>query len=149
MKPYCSMTEEIRYPLPGGGRRPCRGTETASPFGAGADVRPVSPVVTPVIKEWSATGVLRWKPWSCRNGDGEGGLLVSAATAREDGNRQVHHDTMASGRWGNVADQPALCNFTVPSVMRRGRLAVTRKNAEVPEGRNGEETLVKGGESHA
>ena len=56
--------------------------------------------------------------------DLDGCLLVIAATNLDAINRMVWQDAEARGMLVNVVDVPPLCNFIVPSIVRRGELAV-------------------------
>jgi precorrin-2 dehydrogenase/sirohydrochlorin ferrochelatase len=47
-----------------------------------------------------------------------------AATDDPAVNREVHDEAGRVGVWLNVADQPALCTFLVPAVVRRGELTI-------------------------
>jgi precorrin-2 dehydrogenase/sirohydrochlorin ferrochelatase len=87
----------------------------------GADVRVIA--IEPVA-ELEATGVvIERRPY--RQGDVAGYRLVMAATDEPLVNRQVFEDAQAAGIWINTADDPALCTFTLPSVVRRGPIMVT------------------------
>ena len=48
--------------------------------------------------------------------------LVFSATDDEALNRRVGRLCRAGGVWVNVADRPALCDFIMPSVFRRGKV---------------------------
>ncbi len=50
--------------------------------------------------------------------------LVVAATGDPDVNRKIFEDASRSRVFCNVVDQPALCTFQVPAVVRRGRLQI-------------------------
>jgi precorrin-2 dehydrogenase/sirohydrochlorin ferrochelatase len=91
---------------------------------AGAAVKVVSPTVTPLLEEWALLGQIEWKRRSYVSKDGIGCFLVIAATNREEVNHLVYRDAKARGQWINVVDQPELCNFTVPSTVRRGKLQI-------------------------
>jgi precorrin-2 dehydrogenase/sirohydrochlorin ferrochelatase len=87
----------------------------------GADVRVIAIAPGP---ELEATGVVvERRPF--RRGDVAGYRLVMAATDEPLVNRQVFEDAQAAGIWVNTADDPALCTFTLPSVVRRGPIMVT------------------------
>ncbi|HPC93481.1 MAG TPA: bifunctional precorrin-2 dehydrogenase/sirohydrochlorin ferrochelatase [Sedimentisphaerales bacterium] len=51
-------------------------------------------------------------------------VLVIAATDDEKVNRQVYSDCQELGILCNVVDNPALCDFFVPAVVRRGDLQI-------------------------
>lgn len=52
-------------------------------------------------------------------------FLVIGATDDQDLNRQVHRDAENRGILCNIADRPELCNFILPSIVRRGDLTVS------------------------
>jgi precorrin-2 dehydrogenase/sirohydrochlorin ferrochelatase len=56
--------------------------------------------------------------------DLDGCFLVIAATNLDAINRMVWQDAEARGLLCNVVDVPPLCNFIVPSIVRRGELAL-------------------------
>jgi precorrin-2 dehydrogenase/sirohydrochlorin ferrochelatase len=91
----------------------------------GAVVRVVSPEVTPELAGMVAAGDVaehRARPY--RTDDLDGCLLAFAATDRADVNRAVSEDADARGVVCNVADAPDLGDFIVPSLVRRGGLAI-------------------------
>jgi siroheme synthase-like protein len=51
------------------------------------------------------------------------GLVISAADDKEV-NRAVHNDCAAAGTLVNVVDNPSLCSFIVPAVVKRDRLTI-------------------------
>ncbi len=91
----------------------------------GAVVRVVSPEVTAELAAMTAAGdVAEHRPRTYLPDDLEGCMLAFAATDRPDVNRAVAADAEARGVPCNVADAPALCDFIVPSLVRRGELAI-------------------------
>lgn len=92
---------------------------------AGADVRLVSPRVTPRLAALVAEGAIgEFHRRGYETADLGGCLLVVAATADADVNRGVWQDAEARTMLVNVVDVPELCNFIVPSIMRHDELAV-------------------------
>lgn len=102
------------------------GTEKAEKLvDVGAEVRLASPEITDRLAELVATGAVgELHRRAYRTGDLDGCLLVIAATDDAAVNRQVWEDGEARRMLVNVVDVPELCNFIVPSIMRRGELAV-------------------------
>ncbi len=91
----------------------------------GAVIRLVSPEVTPELVAHVAAGrVAEYHARPYRPRDLDGCALVIAATSLDAINRMVWQDAEARGMLVNVVDVPALCNFIVPSIVRRGELAV-------------------------
>ncbi len=91
----------------------------------GAVVRLVSPELTPELAGMVASGAVaehHARPY--RTEDLEGCLLVIAATNLDPINRLVWQEAEAHGILCNVVDAPSLCSFIVPSVVRRGELAI-------------------------
>ena len=91
----------------------------------GAIVTLVSPEVTPGLTELMKNGKIVWLERAYLPKDLKGAFLVIAATSEKAVNRSIAEDARAQGRLVNVADQPDLCSFILPSVIRRGRLTVT------------------------
>jgi precorrin-2 dehydrogenase/sirohydrochlorin ferrochelatase len=91
----------------------------------GAVVRLVTPETTPELAAMVEAGEvaeLRRRPY--RPEDLEGCFIVIAATNLDAINRMVWQDAEARGMLCNVVDVPPLCNFIVPSIVRRGELAL-------------------------
>jgi len=88
----------------------------------GAQVRVVAPAACPEIEGLAETGriVLRREPYGSAHL--EGAFLAIAATDDEAVNAQVAEDARRFGVLVNVVNQPALCTFTVPAILRRGEL---------------------------
>ncbi|UFJ39076.1 bifunctional precorrin-2 dehydrogenase/sirohydrochlorin ferrochelatase [Brevibacillus humidisoli] len=91
---------------------------------AGAAVTVISPEADPQVVEWAAQGQLQWHQTTYNGQDVRSYALVIAATDRPDVNLAVHRAVTDCGGWINVVDRPDLCTFTVPSVVRRGKLAI-------------------------
>ncbi|GAB6157771.1 bifunctional precorrin-2 dehydrogenase/sirohydrochlorin ferrochelatase [Desulfotomaculum varum] len=90
----------------------------------GARVVLVSPEVTPAIEEWAGQGKLELRRRAYQTSDLTGVFLVFAATNRSEINRKVAEECLARNLAVNVVDDPDACNFYVPSVIRRGQLAI-------------------------
>jgi siroheme synthase-like protein len=88
---------------------------------AGAEVTVVAPEI---VKEITALGV-RCERRSYRRPEAGAYRLVVVATGDPEVNQQVYDDAEAAGVWINSADDPARCSFTLPAVVRQGRLTVT------------------------
>jgi precorrin-2 dehydrogenase/sirohydrochlorin ferrochelatase len=95
----------------------------------GARVRVVSVEATEQVRRWADEGriELRLRPYESADLDGR--FLVIAATERNDVNERVWSDAEARNMLCNVVDVPRLCNFILPSIMRRGDLAVAVSTA--------------------
>ncbi len=91
----------------------------------GAVVRLVSPEITPELADMVASGaVAEHRARAYRPEDLDDCLLVVAATNLDAINRMVWQDAEARDLLCNVATAPELCGFVVPSVVRRGELAI-------------------------
>jgi uroporphyrin-III C-methyltransferase/precorrin-2 dehydrogenase/sirohydrochlorin ferrochelatase len=91
---------------------------------AGARVTVVAPEAVPAIRAWAAEGRLALKPRPYRAGDLRDARLAYAATSRPDVNRAVRVEALALGVWLNAVDQPDLCDFISPALVRRGDLTI-------------------------
>jgi precorrin-2 dehydrogenase/sirohydrochlorin ferrochelatase len=80
-------------------------------------------VVSPEISWRPRDGVV-WRRRTFRPADVRGAALVFAATDDPAVNRAVARAARARGVPANVADAPAWCDFTLPSVFRRGKLTL-------------------------
>lgn len=91
----------------------------------GAAVRLVSPEITPDLQEMVDEGRIReFHRRSYEPSDLEGVFMVIAATNLDAVNRMVWQDAEALNLLCNVVDVPPMCNFIVPSIVRRGELAL-------------------------
>ena len=91
----------------------------------GAVVRLVAPALSARLEDLVAEGAVaevRRRPY--RSEDLVGCFLVIAATNLDAINRMVWQDAEARDMLCNVVDVPPLCNFIVPSIVRRGELAL-------------------------
>jgi precorrin-2 dehydrogenase / sirohydrochlorin ferrochelatase len=91
---------------------------------AGARVTVVSPAVTARLAGWAAGGRITHRARGYRSEDLEGHQVAVVATDDAAVTRAVASDGRARSVWINAADEPARCDFILPSVMRRGRLVV-------------------------
>lgn len=89
-----------------------------------ARVRVVSPELTPSLRKWAQEGKIEWWAREFRAGDTAGAFLVISATDSREVNEAIAQECRANGVWVNVVDTPELCDFYVPSVVRRGDLTV-------------------------
>jgi precorrin-2 dehydrogenase/sirohydrochlorin ferrochelatase len=91
---------------------------------AGARVTVVSPELTEPLAAWAIEGRIIHRPHEYRPDDLDGQQLVFSATDRREVTEAVVTDARRLGLWVNAADDPAFCDFLLPSVLRRGRLVV-------------------------
>ena len=88
----------------------------------GARVRVVSPECGSGLKRLVRQRKVSWRPGDFKPEDLKGAQIVVAATDQQPVNEQVSRLAKRKGIWINVVDQPGLCSFIVPSVVRRGKL---------------------------
>lgn len=88
---------------------------------AGADVTAISPELTQKLEKKKTRGKIRHIPRAYKKGDLKSAFLVVAATNSNAMNKRISKD---APHLINVVDMPSLCNFIVPSVIRRGPLTI-------------------------
>ena len=91
----------------------------------GARVTVVSPDPTPELTKLASEGSVTLKKRAYRNDDLTGMFLVIGATDDERLNRQISKDAEQAHILCNIADRPEVCNFILPSIVRRGDLFIT------------------------
>ncbi len=100
--------------------------KTRALLDAGARVRVVGSHFSPAIKDLKN----KYKHFSCKKKkystrDLSGIFLVIAATDDAVTNEKITRDAQQRGLLINVVDKPRLCNFIVPSIVRRGDLTIS------------------------
>jgi len=90
----------------------------------GARLTVISPVVTERLESWGREGRIRVVARRYRSDDLDGYALAFAATDEGGVNAAVAGEGRAAGVWVNAVDDPAHCDFILPSVLRRGDLVV-------------------------
>jgi siroheme synthase-like protein len=91
---------------------------------SGAEVTLVSPTVTDRLHAWSGVQKICHKARAYHHGDLAPFQLAFAAADDAAVNAAVKREGEERGVWVNVADDPAQCDFILPSVLRRGDLVV-------------------------
>lgn len=91
---------------------------------AGAMVTVVAPNACRELLELAEGDVIRYHQKSFSAGDLDGHRLVVAATNDRELNGVVHEHAEERNMLINVVDQPALCNFVMPSIVDRSPLMV-------------------------
>jgi precorrin-2 dehydrogenase/sirohydrochlorin ferrochelatase len=76
------------------------------------------------LKRLAEKGRIVLRKRSYRTSDLKGHRLVFVATDNEALNRRIAREAGRRGLLTNVADAPDLCDFIVPSIVRRGKLIV-------------------------
>jgi siroheme synthase-like protein len=98
--------------------------KVSSLMSTGAVVTVVSPDLTPELSTRVQSGVIEWKKRSYQHGDCSDAAMVFSATNDPETSRAVWDETTNAGILLNTADQPGLCDFIMPAVIRRGDLAI-------------------------
>jgi siroheme synthase-like protein len=91
---------------------------------AGAQITVISPAITETIAQWLKENSINVSARRYQPGDLAGYELVFVATNDEEVNAVAHNEGRERGVWVNAADDPAHCDFILPSVLRRGDLTV-------------------------
>jgi precorrin-2 dehydrogenase/sirohydrochlorin ferrochelatase len=89
----------------------------------------ISPEVTPTLAELAEQGSIELTRRNYHSSDLDKVFLVIGATDDQAFNRKIHRDAEAAQRLCNIADQPALCNFVLPSIVNQGDLSIAISTA--------------------
>ena len=106
----------------GGGEVAERKVEALLDFGAAVTV--IAPEITSRLNELVSAGSVLHIARVYEPGDIEGAFLVIAATDDRETNRAISEEAQGLGILVNVVDDPELCTFFVPAIIRRGDLVV-------------------------
>jgi siroheme synthase-like protein len=123
--PYYPVALDLRDRLclvVGGG--PVAEAKVEGLLAAGARVTVVSPELTESLTAWAIDGRIIHRPHRYRPDDLDGQQLVFSASDQREVTEAVAGEARRRGLWVNAADDPAFCDFLLPSVLRRGRLVV-------------------------
>lgn len=90
----------------------------------GAEVTVVSPSVTRQLAGYARQGRIRHVARRFRPADLRGAWLAYASTDDQRINERVFRTATRQRLFANVVDQPALCSFIAPALVRRGPLTV-------------------------
>ena len=91
---------------------------------AGAAVTIVAPGLIPAVRAFVDADDAEWRDRAYEPGDVEGFELVMVATDDGAVNASVAAEARARGIWVNAADDVANCDFILPSLAKRGRIAI-------------------------
>jgi precorrin-2 dehydrogenase / sirohydrochlorin ferrochelatase len=89
-----------------------------------AQVKVVSLTATDAVRKWADEGLIELEMRAYRSEDLGGCFMVIAATEDNDTNVRVFEDAEERQMLCNVVDVTHLCNFILPSIVRRGDLAI-------------------------
>src|SRR5215510_6713720 len=90
----------------------------------GAKVSVISPEVTESVARWAKDHAIEILARRYQPGDLANAEIVFVATDDREVNARVHKEARSLGVWVNAADDPAHCDFILPSLLRRGHLIV-------------------------
>jgi siroheme synthase-like protein len=90
----------------------------------GANITVISPKLTRKVASLVSQGKVRHIPRQYQFGDLDGYALAFVATDDGGVNAAVAQEGWERDVWVNAADDPAHCDFILPSVLRRGELVV-------------------------
>jgi precorrin-2 dehydrogenase/sirohydrochlorin ferrochelatase len=125
--PVCLRLEGRRILLVGGGAiAEARAQELLA---AGARLTVIAPSVTPAVRQLAEAGRVVLLERAYVPGDVRGQQLVFTATDDIQVSRAVAAEARELGVLLNAADEPELCDFTLPSVGRRGPITITVSTA--------------------
>jgi precorrin-2 dehydrogenase/sirohydrochlorin ferrochelatase len=94
-----------------------------------AKVTVISPKVTDQLARLAEQGRIDLVQRDYRSEDLNQVFLVIGATDNQALNRKIHKDAQTTQRLCNIADQPALCNFVLPSIVNQGDLSIAISTA--------------------
>jgi precorrin-2 dehydrogenase/sirohydrochlorin ferrochelatase len=118
---YLSLIKK-RVVVIGGGEVAERKVESL--LETGADITVISPEVTDRIASFAQSGRIRLEHRAYAPGDCERAFLVFSATDDAAISEAVFQEATHARALVNTADQPALCDFIMPAVVRRGDVAI-------------------------
>ena len=111
-----------RVVVVGGGEVAERKVESLMPCQASVIV--ISPDVTAWLSALFDQKRIEWLARPYMKGDCARATLVFSATDDAEVNRAVYVEATALGIFVNTADQPELCSFIMPAVVRRGHIGI-------------------------
>jgi len=118
--PLCLEVAKLPCLVVGGGAVALRKVRTLLDHGARLTV--VAPQATAALDRLAERGRIALRRRAYRTSDLRGVRLVFVATNDEALNRRVAAEARRRGLLTNVVDDPQMCDFIVPSILRRGRL---------------------------
>ena len=90
-----------------------------------ADIDLISPKITPILAKLVQNKNISHIERVYQRGDIRGSMLVIVATDDTPLNKRITSEAQEENCLINVVDCPDLCNFIVPSIVRRGDLQIT------------------------
>ena len=98
-------------------------------FESGAQLRVVSPTLSPELEHWHTEGRFEWRKKCWEASDQADAFVAIGATNDKAVNRAVFAEADRHGRLGNSVDDPKFCNFILSAVARSGPLQVAISSA--------------------
>jgi len=95
----------------------------------GADITVISPRLCKGLREMDGTGKIQVRHRAYQAGDMEGGYIAIIASGNRTVNRQASLEARCNKSLVNVVDDPALSDFIVPSIVRRGSVSIAISTA--------------------
>jgi precorrin-2 dehydrogenase/sirohydrochlorin ferrochelatase len=120
--PIFLALEGRRCVVIGGGEIAAR--KVAQLLEAGAPVTVISPALVAPLAAMAESAAITCHARKWTRGDLRGFALAFAATGDPAANREIAAEARALGVMLNVADEPELCDFIAPAVVRRGDLQI-------------------------
>lgn len=99
-----------------------------------AKVTLISSSLTSCLKSMVDEGRISHLERPFKQGDLQGAFLVIGATSDRDVNREIFEEATEKGILVNIVDDPDLCNFIVPSLVRRGDLLLSISTGGIAPG---------------
>lgn len=115
--------QDRRCLVVGGGSVAERKVETLLEFGA--EVVVIAPEITPGLSDLVSRRLIQHLASSYHSDPSDRPLLVFAATDDREVNKRVSADCQSRGILVNVVDDPELCTFFVPAIVRRNDLLIS------------------------
>ncbi len=85
----------------------------------------ISPNLIELLEELKSKGKIEHIEREYKEGDLEGAFVVIGATDSPSVNRAIYKEASALNLLVNIVDVPKICNFIVPSIVRRGDLTIS------------------------
>jgi precorrin-2 dehydrogenase / sirohydrochlorin ferrochelatase len=121
--PLCLDISGKRCVVIGGGNVAERKVERL--LACGARVEVVGKALTPALAAWKGEGRISHREADFEEAHLSGAFLVIGATDDETVNGRIAKDARARGIPVNIVDDPARCDFILPSVVERGDLLIS------------------------
>jgi precorrin-2 dehydrogenase/sirohydrochlorin ferrochelatase len=90
----------------------------------GARVEVVAKTLTPALAAWRDEGRITHRATDYEDSSLGGAVLVIGATDDESVNEKIARDARARGIPVNIVDDPARCDFILPSIVEQGDLTI-------------------------